>query len=203
MKQIIAFISIGILTFVGGYFYHQKTMSSRIQKQQNTVVLLEKIKKVTKLVTVEGYFSELYTYQDYKTYDWALLRKKAILKVDATVTAGYDLEQVNFTLDSLSKIIYIDNLPEPSILSIDPKISYYDLQESVFNSFSALELTQLNKDARQMILQKSGQSQLLSSAKAQGNDILDMIQIIAEQAGWKVQYTLDYSPKKNMLEEVE
>ena len=61
---------------------------------EQSQVLMEKIKTVAKLVTVEGYFSEVYDYQDYWNYDVSMFRKKALIRVKAKVSVGYDLSKM-------------------------------------------------------------------------------------------------------------
>ncbi|MBP7184461.1 MAG: DUF4230 domain-containing protein, partial [Saprospiraceae bacterium] len=84
-----------IVGFAAGYglfvFLQHK---DNVVKQESADVLLEKIKYVSKLVTVEGYFSELYNYKDYWQYDWWPFQRKALIRVKAKVSAGYDLSQM-------------------------------------------------------------------------------------------------------------
>ena len=141
-----------------------------MQKKEDTTIskssiLLEKVKKVCKIVTVEGHFTELYSHQDYKYYNFYPFRKKAILKVDATVHAGYDLQNVEFEMREDIKTIFIKNLPQPTIQSVDTKISYYNISEGTFNSFSTEELTELNHNAREFIMKKSNTSELMTRAE--------------------------------------
>lgn len=52
-----------------------------------------------KLVSIEGNFSELMNYSDFETIDFPGFRKKAIVKVDAKVLYGFDLERLKFDVD--------------------------------------------------------------------------------------------------------
>src|SRR5688572_4433204 len=66
-------------------------------EQVNSTVLLERVHPVLKLVTVEGEFSELYTYRNADaTFEWLeqfpIFQKRAILRVKARASVGYDLE---------------------------------------------------------------------------------------------------------------
>lgn len=153
---------------------------------EDSSVLLERIKTVAKLVTVEGYFSEVYNYKDYWKYDLPFLRKKALLRVKAKVSVGYDLEQLRITTQPEARRLLISNLPKPEIISIDHTIDYYDISEGTFNSFSEEDYNRLNADAKKMIETKALESDLLSRAEAQGNDLLEVIRFMAESAGWTV-----------------
>ncbi len=155
-------------------------------EEENAEVLLERMQSVAKLITVEGYFSEIYDYKDYWRYDLGMFRKKALLRVRAKVSVGYDLGNISIEALPENRTIVISNLPDPTILSIDHDIDYYDIQEGVFNSFSESDYTKLNRRAKTYIEEKARSSDLLLSAEKQGNDLLDLMRFMAESAGWKV-----------------
>lgn len=184
------FIGIAVaLAFVLGialtkYYYAQ--MEIKVEEQSQ--VLLEKIKTVAKLVTVEGYFSEVYDYKDYWGYDFSLFRKKALIRVKAKVSVGYDLSNMNIKMDHATKTVILSKLPDPKIISIDHDLDYYDLTEGTFNSFSAQDLSQLNEKAKNYIHQQAESSDLLITAEKQGNKMLDMIEFMVEAAGWNLKY---------------
>ena len=83
MQDIIE-IALGIvLGVIIGYwfwnFFKQKNNKERTQKQ--SVILIDKIKKVCKFITVEGDFSEIYHYENTSEYLFKLVpsKKKALL----------------------------------------------------------------------------------------------------------------------------
>ena len=156
------------------------------QKEEKAEVLLERIKTVAKLITVEGYFTEVYDYKDYWRYDVSPFRKKALLRVRAKVSVGYDLSRVAMEARPEDRTIVISNLPDPEILSIDHEIDYYDITEGTFNSFTESDYTMLNRRAKSFIEEKARESDLLLSAEKQGNQMLDMMRFLAENAGWRV-----------------
>ncbi len=96
----------------------------------------------------QGTFSEMYSFSDTKKYlyDYISFEKKAILAVKAKVEVGYDLSKLNIQVDSLAKQIRIESIPKEEI-QITPDITYFDLQQSSFNSFSKEELNTLNAKA--------------------------------------------------------
>jgi len=184
------FLAIIIGVLIGGYFMHQMTdldIQPKIHSEQESQVILEKIKKVFKIVVVEGEFADVVRYQDYYGFDLPGFRKTAILKVKAKVSVGYDLEQLKITFDHGNKIIHIENLPEPEIIAIDPDITYFDLDDGIFNTFDAKVLTRLNRSAKDSIRQVALQSNLIPTARTQAIEMLDMITGIAREDGWKVE----------------
>ncbi len=191
MKNTIVTIALIIIAFAVGIFFSNNFSlfgEAKHVEEQQTSVLLERVKTVSKLVTIEGYFSVVHPYKDYYYYDLPFLRKKAILLVNAKVMVGYDLEQMTFETDAENKILYIGNRPDPEIISLDPKIQYYDMSEGTFNNFSTKELTKLNEDARKKIEEEVAKSNLKQIAKEKGNDVIKLVEIICRDAGWTVQY---------------
>lgn len=166
-------------------------------EENEAVIVLERVKKVAKLVTVEGYFSESYTHKEWNNYmgidfNFGPFKKKARLKVTAKALIGFDLEKMTFTTDEGQKTLIISELPEPEILSIEPDIVYEDLYEGYLNSYTKEERTKLNKMATDFIRQKVLENKTLKeSAVEQGYEILKIIELIAKDAGWEVVYSKD------------
>ncbi len=186
-KNIITILTL-VLAFGLGIWamdwYHKKTAAN---VEEQSTVLLEKIKKVTKLITVEGHFTEIYSHKDHYYYDISPFRKKALLRVKAKVSVGYDLEKIKIETRPEEKKIIISQLPEPTLISIDHEVDFYDLQQGTFNAFTAKDYTALNKKAKKYIEETALDSELLTTAKAQANTTLELIEFIAEGAGWTVE----------------
>lgn len=185
---ILAAFGLGI--WLTQWFYQSK--KEEISRSQSTI-LLDKVKDVLKLVTVEANFNELYN--ETKTRPVTLylplpstfsFSKKAILEVQGKVLVGFDLEKVSITADSTNRVLTLSNLPEPEILSIDHQVQYRNLEESFFNSFSAEDYTSLNHNAKEMLRQKVAESDLMEQARGQGNQMIDVIRFMAESLGWTV-----------------
>src|SRR5690606_16599758 len=65
-------------------------------------VMLEKVKLVTKLVSVEGQFSEILEKKEWYNYDFFnLFSKKILVRVQAKVSVGYNFESLNISVDSV------------------------------------------------------------------------------------------------------
>lgn len=196
-------ISIGlalVAVFALGIFVAKKYYQvGKLSTEQDAKVLLERIKTVAKLVTVEGYFSEIYTHKDYYHFDLSPFRKKALLRVRAKVSVGFNLESLKMEAKDKSKIIIISNIPDPEIISIDHEIDYYDMQEGTFNFFTEKELTELNKKAKEFIEKKalSDEIALLPAAEEQMNKMLKSIELIITTAGYTVQYQPVYKENKS------
>lgn len=180
-----------ILTFALGILvtrgFYAKTANENVNVSESSQVLLEKIEQVSKLVSVEGHFSEVYDYKEYKSYDIKMFRKKALVRVKAKVSAGYDLGQMKVTADDLTKTVTISNIPKIEILSIDHDLDYYDVSEGTFNKFSEADLNQINERAKDFIRKTAEESALIQNAEIRGNKVFELIRYLVEQGGWKLE----------------
>lgn len=151
---------------------------------EESAVLLEKIQAVAKLTTVEGHFTEVYNYSEYQGYFTLLWNKKALVRVRATVAAGYDLGNLRFDANAATRTIHMSALPEPQILSIDHTLDYYDVSEGLFTSFSPEDYNRINQRAKDLIRDQALKSALLPAAREQAAKITDLIRFMVESAGW-------------------
>lgn len=190
---LVAVFALGVA--VTRYFYQRQEVKS----EESSDVVLERVKKVAKLITVEGYFTEVYSYKDYWGYDLPFLRKKALVRVKARVSVGYDLNQLKIEALPESKVILVSQMPEPEILSIDHDLDYYDMSEGTFNAFSEADYNKINTNAKRLIEEKAKQSDLLKTASEEGNQALELMKFIAESAGWKFSIA-GTSAKSNALD---
>jgi len=155
---------------------------------ESSTVLLEKIEKVAKLITVEGQFTELYNYNAYQGYFTWFWDKKVMLRVRAKVSAGYDLNQLQITVDSARHVIRMSRLPEPQILSIDHSLDYYDISTGIFSEFSPEDYNRINQRAKELIREQALKSSLLPAAREQRDEMIDLIRFLVESAGWTFVY---------------
>lgn len=186
MSKRILLIGAVALAFVLGSWLVYRFLAPAPKPAESATILLEKIRKVIKLTTVEGEFSEIYSYNEYSGYFTWLWDKKALVRVNATVAAGYDLANLKMEADSLTHTLRIGPLPEPQILSIDHTLEYYDVSTGVFTSFSPEDYNHMNQRAKDLIREQALNSNLLPSAKEQGDKIFDVIRFMAESTGWQV-----------------
>ena len=118
-----------------GYMWWQSRSALHVETRSS--ILLERIRKVAKLTTVEGQFSEIYEKTSFKYFDISPFQKKVLVRVKATVAAGFDFDHLSLEIDSLHKVIYINSLPDPQILSIDHDLDYYDISEGLLRALQS------------------------------------------------------------------
>ena len=188
-----------LLAFLAGGWLSWRYFTPTQKPVEESTVLLEKIQAVAKLSTVEGTFSEIYNYSEYQGYFTFFWDKKVLVRVRATVAAGYNLERLNIQADPATKTIYMSGLPRPEILSIDHTLDYYDISEGLFTSFSPEDYTRINQRAKDLIRDSALKSNLLSEASDQGAKMLDLVRFMVEGAGWKLQVAGSQEEIKELL----
>lgn len=165
--------------------------ANRGNTQVQSLVLMERIRTVCKFITVEGDFAEIYHYESLKT-KWVeklLGTKKAIVLIDAKAHIGFDLTKIKMEADEKNKSIRLHSFPQPEILSIDTNFKYYDKKEGWANSFTSGDLTEINKEAKQHIIDKVPDSGLYDEARQQVLDTVQLINGLVETIGWTLDYT--------------
>ncbi|GAB4020893.1 DUF4230 domain-containing protein [Spirosoma koreense] len=154
--------------------------------RQDSVLLLERIEKVFKVVMAEGYFSEIYNYQDQKKILYVLNDpKKAMVIAKSKVLVGFDFAKVRFRIpaDGEKKLV-IEAFPQPEVLSIDTDYKFYDIQAGILNHFSGADYTQILDEAKQAMNERALQSDL---PKIANNQIQYMMYQLASSMGWQLQ----------------
>lgn len=172
------------------FSFFRKKQSKELTTHQSTV-LLEKIKSVCKLISVEGDFAEIYKYENTKERFLSLVssKKKALIVIKAKAQIGYDLKKILMHADDGKKKIILANFPEPEVLSIAPEMEFYDVKNGLFNTFTPDDLTTLNQEAKKHILEKIPDSGLMETARKEALQTVLLIEKIVETIGWKLDYS--------------
>ena len=195
---------LGALIMYWVFSLFKKWKSKEITEKQS-IILLEKIRKVCKLITIEGDFAEIYHYENVKERFLKMVssKKKALIIINAKAHIGYDLRKLEIHAENAEKKIILTHFPQPEVLTIEQEIKYYDIKDGLFNRFASNDLTELNKVAKQHILEKIPQSGLLESAKKEALEAILIIESIVETIGWKLDYSilqLDENENKKLNE---
>lgn len=165
----------------------------KVKKRTNSqsVILLDRIKKVCKFITVEGDFAEIYHYEDVKERFLKLVtsKKKALVVVNAKAHVGFDLSKIQMEADTSSKTVRLFHFPQPEVLSIETDLNYYDKKDGMFNKFEASDLTELHNEAKLHIMNKVPESGLYDIAKKEALESVLLIESIVETIGWRLDYS--------------
>ncbi|MAP55508.1 DUF4230 domain-containing protein [Altibacter sp.] len=186
------------------YFLFARFSRSRKKERITTqsVILMEKIRSVCKFITVEGDFSEIYHYENVKD-KWlniVLGKKKALILIDAKAHIGFDLTKIKMSADTQTRTITLTNFPQPEMLTIETDFKYYDKKEGWANPFTASDLTEINKEAKQHIIDKVPESGLFEEASNQALETIKLMETLVETINWKLDYSaLETTDPKRIL----
>ncbi len=185
-----------IIVFMGGLiaggavlYYINREKKKRIISE-NSIVLVERVKQVLKLVTVEGDFSEIVKYKDVKPslLDLYHAEKKALVTVSAKAMVGFDLGKAKITKDERTRTIRISSFPEPEVISIDASIEYYHTSNNLLNKFVPEDHTEIIKITKESIRKKIPESGLHAKAIEQAIQLMAGLEQIANRLNWKLEY---------------
>ncbi|PTX63750.1 uncharacterized protein DUF4230 [Kordia periserrulae] len=188
MDLIVAVLLGGIVSYVIYYLVNKKQSENRVVQQSH--LLLNKIKSVCKLTTVEGDFSEIYQYEDKSAHFLRMIssKKSALVVIKAKASVGYDLKKLRLEADNSSKKLRIVHFPQPEILTVETDVTYYDIKDGLLNKFKADDLTKLNQEAKQHIVDKVPESGLIEAANKEALNAILVIEKIVETIGWELDY---------------
>ncbi len=182
-------IVISILITLGLVTVYKQWQTKQRTNAQSTL-LLDKIKRVCKFITVEGDFAEIYHYEDVKEKFLKLIssKKKALVVINAKAHVGFDLSKIQMKSNVKTKTVTLTHFPQPEVLSIESNIDYYDKQDGMFNKFEASDLTELHVNAKQHILDKIPESGLYNVAKIEALEAIQLIENLVQTIGWRIDY---------------
>lgn len=176
------------LACYGLFSFYQSWTTTKNVERVSSDVLLERVEKVFKLVTIEGNFSEIYNYENHIFADLWPFRKKALVQVTANVAVGYDFEDITFEVDEDNKVIKIIGALDPKVLSIEHDVKSYDFENGLFNVITDRDITKMGFEAKEFIREKALQSDLLSQAEDQKSELIEMLTWILKASGWDLLY---------------
>lgn len=178
-----------LLTITILLVYRQCTHESTVVINNSSDLIQEQLKNVSKLVVSEGYFSEVFNYENSKEIfgEYLIAEKKAIVVVNAKVTIAYDLEKLTYKLDEDTKTLQILSIPDHE-LSINPDLEYYDIKEDFLNQFEAEDYNSIKETVNTSLKVKIEKSTLVSNAQNRLISELAKFYILTESLGWKLTY---------------
>ena len=175
-----------VVMFGYRYFFNDK---EQITLHENTALIQEQIRNVSKLVVTEGHFSQVFTYKNSKAVFANLVNveKKALVVVNADVTVSYDLSQIQYELDEATKTLRILSIPKEEI-KISPDFEYYDVTADFLNPFKADDYNKIKDKVNAQLMKKIEASNLKSNAQNRLISELSKFYILTSSLGWTLQY---------------
>ncbi|MEL7163172.1 MAG: DUF4230 domain-containing protein, partial [Bacteroidota bacterium] len=187
MSRFIPYLVVTLLAFcLGAAVFWGFSQPGKQVTEERATVLLEQVRNVAKLVTVEGEVSEIFNSRQSKEVTFYLplptrfsFAKEALVQVQGTVLVGYDLERMSVDVDVDSRTLTVGNLPEPEILAIDHELSFTNLEESWFNDFRAEDYSRMSRQAKEKLRVEALESELIEQARGRGNALLETMRFMA------------------------
>lgn len=188
MRKIIVGALIALL-FVLVFQYCSNKNENRQQLMERTALIQKELINVGKLVVTEGYFSQVFTYEDSRKFYFDVLsaHKKAIVIVNAKVTIGYDLSEIVTMVDQTNKTVTITYIPSEEV-NIYPDIEYYDVKQDYLNQFNAKDYNIVKQRVEKLIQDKIEKSDIQANAKNRLISELQKIYILTNTLGWTLKY---------------
>lgn len=182
------YILIFVMVVMFGYRYIFNDNDKTII-QENSALIQEQIRNVSKLVVTEGHFSQVFTYKNSKAIFANLVNveKKALVVVNADVTVSYDLSQITYELDEKTKTLKILSIPKEEI-NISPDFEYYDVTADFLNPFEAKDYNKIKESVKGQLMKKVEASNLKSNAQNRLISELAKFYILTSSLGWTLEY---------------
>lgn len=198
---VLAMLALALLVF---FITREAYRPEASDEHVSSTVLLERIRPVLKLITVEGEFSELYNYRNAEApFDWLKkfqpFQKWAILRVTGKASVGYDLEGLRLDFNDEDRTVNLVSMGRPQLLSLEHDVDYFDLEAGTFTSFTAADHSRINAQAKDLIRKAVEQSGLFEAAEIRREEMLPVLRSMVENAGWTLNTPgMEDAPKQRM-----
>lgn len=184
MKKVL----IGAVIALASVLIYRSCADDREQKtilEENSMLIQQELKNVSKLIVTEGHFAEVYNYKDSKELFGPLItaHKKALVVVNADVTIAYDMAQIQYEVDEENRVLKIVQIPEPEI-KISPDFEYYDVTADYLNPFNAGDYNAIKRNVNASLMKKIEASSLRSNAENRLVSELSRILVLTNTMGW-------------------
>lgn len=188
MKKFLA----GALIALASVLIYKSCTDDHEQKsilEENSMLIRQELKNVSKLVVTEGHFAEVYNYKDSKELFGPLItaHKKALVVVNADVSIAYDMSKINYEVDEENKVLKITQIPEPEI-KISPDFEYYDVTADYLNPFNAGDYNTIKRNVNASLMEKIEASSLRSNAENRLLSELSRILVLTNSMDWTLVY---------------
>ncbi len=160
-----------------------RTPASRV----DSAPVVMAIRKIARLATVEVQVADVVRYEEFKNFLFLSFPKSAILQVRGSVVGGFDLDRDGFKVDSrpADRTVKIQ-LPRPTILSIDPRLQWFDEKSGVFNPITPEDRNRWMIWARTSLARTARDAGMDRKAEEQA---VKLLTAAAQALGWKAEVT--------------
>ncbi len=154
----------------------RKRTGAQIVTKESSQTVIESVKKVFKIVLVEGQFSDIYDFEETeKLFGILPSTKKALVMSQAKVMLGFDFNKCVWEADEETQTLQIIDFPEPEILSMETDLKYYNLENGLFNKFGKDDHTAIQENIKEQINKAVLESDLPQMARDQAAILLQEV----------------------------
>ena len=154
-----------------------------VKESSHTVI--ESMRKVFKVVLAEGFFNELYNFEETKKlFRLIPSTKRALVIIQAKVLIGFDFEKCTWEVDEANQKIRLISFPEPEIVSIETDYKYYNFEEGIFNLLSREDLTRIQVNGKKQVETAAIKSDLPRMATEQMRTLLTEV---VQSKNWQIE----------------
>lgn len=86
----------------------------------------------------------------------------------------------------LQRQLFYHRFLNPEVISLESDIEFYDVKDGFLNKFKPDDFSQVNKQAKQFVMDKIPESSLMGTARKEALETLQIIQGLVETIGWKL-----------------
>lgn len=165
-------VILGIVVIFGAGIIVDKTLQNFKIESKTTYTssaVLERVKAVSELNTVEMYFNDVIDYSDskyFKEFKLPFTTKKVLFTAKARVKAGVDLSKLNVEDIQVNEGTIEIVLPRPTITSKEILESgVYDEQDGAFNKVTSEDTLKLLEEYTVQLDQKAMESGIMDKAE--------------------------------------
>jgi hypothetical protein len=154
MSDSIGLVLLGLLlgAVIGFLIWKLKGTGKPAIVKESSHTVLESMRKVFKVVLAEGFFNELYNYEETKKlFRLIPSTKRALVIIQAKVLVGFNFEKCVWEVDEAQQRIKLVSFPDPEIVSIETDYKYYNFDEGIFNLLSRDDLTRIQVNGKKQV----------------------------------------------------
>lgn len=153
--------------------------------KESSHTVLESMRKVFKIVLAEGFFNELYNYEETrKLFRLIPSTKRALVIIQAKVLVGFDFEKCVWEVDETNQKVKLVSFPDPEIVSIETDYKYYNFDEGIFNLLSREDLTRIQANGKKQVESAAIKSDLPRMAAEQ---MRTMLTEVVQSKQWQLE----------------
>ena len=182
MKYFVLLLAIVLAGIVG---WLAKDRMQSVPSEEVAARVQDQVQRLAQIATAEATASRMIRYDDPGMTDWFPgTDKRVIVKADARVLMGYDLEGVTVTVDEGGRALVIERWPAPRELAFEVDTEFFDIREGIFTRVGREYLNAINARAKARMRREVDVEALARESRAQAEQLHDLLRGELAAQGW-------------------